>query len=185
MTPTTFSASIRTSNRVNDPFCREGGSLMARIVRALAAILATASFLLIGSASTAATTSPFGPVTIVTSIDFSTFPFHGTFQVVDGASLLGCTGGAFVDHPASFPVPSGSAIQKDLTCTDGSAAGSSFTVIFRPTPAPGPGLANGHWQVFMGTGAFANLQGGGDFSVVPTGPTTGMETLTGTIQFVP
>jgi|GEM_PF-3881706 len=166
-------------------FAGREGSPMARIARALATILATASFLLIGSAPTAAATSPFGPVTIVTSIDFSTFPFHGTFQVVDGASLLGCTGGTFVDHPTSFPVPSGSAIQKDLTCTNGSAAGSSFTVIFRPTPAPGPGLANGQWQVFMGTGTFANLQGGGDFSVVPTGPTTGMETLTGTIQFVP
>lgn len=157
---------------------------MATIVRTLAAILATASFLLLGTASTAAATSPFGPVTIVTNIDFSTFPFHGTFQVGDGASLLGCTRGTFVDHPASFPVFSAAAKFKDLTCTAGQASGSSFTVVFQPTPAPGPGLGNGHWEVFTGTGAFANLQGGGDFSVVPTGPSTGMETLTGAVQFV-
>ncbi len=118
----------------------------------------------------------------MTQIDFSTFPFHGTFSVVDGAALLGCSGGTFVDHPFALAP---SAIQKDLTCTAGDASGSSFTVIFRPTPAPGPGFANGHWEVFTGTGAFANLHGGGDFSVVPTTPPMGMETLTGVIQFVP
>jgi hypothetical protein len=123
-------------------------------------------------------------VTIVTQIDFSTFPFHGTFSVVDGASLLGCSGGTFVDHPIALASHGASAKEKDLTCAAGEASGSSFIVIFQVTPAPGPGLGNGHWEVFTGTGAFANLHGGGDFSVVPTSPTTGMETLTGTIKFV-
>jgi hypothetical protein len=151
-------------------------------VAKLAVILAAASFLLLGQASTGAASSPNGPVTIVTNIDFSTFPFHGTFQVVDGASLLGCTGGTFVDTPVAIPP---SAKHKHLTCTAGPASGSSFTVVFQPTPAPGPGLANGHWEVLTGTGAFVNLNGGGDFSVVPTSPSTGMETLTGVIRFIP
>ena len=154
---------------------------MAAKVRTLAVIWATASFLLLGSASTAAASAPAGPVTIVTQIDFSTFPFHGTFSVVDGASLLGCSGGTFVDHPIALASHGASAKEKDLTCAAGEASGSSFTVIFQPILRPGP---HGFWEVFTGTGAFANLHGGGDFSVVSTSPTTGMETLTGTIKFV-
>ncbi|MCH8900647.1 MAG: hypothetical protein IH942_09195 [Acidobacteria bacterium] len=34
-----------------------------------------------------------GPVTIETEIDFSTEPFHGTFEVIDGADVLGCSSG--------------------------------------------------------------------------------------------
>jgi hypothetical protein len=127
---------------------------------------------------------PVGPVTINTVIDFTVFPFTGTFTVTEGSQLLGCSAGTFVDIPAGGF--SRGAIRKHFTCTAGANAGSSFTIQFRPTPAPGPGDANGHWEVLGGTGAFSNLRGQGDFSVIfsPTQP-AGFETLTGTIHFDP
>jgi hypothetical protein len=127
---------------------------------------------------------PVGPVTINTVIDFSEFPFSGTFTVSEGSALLGCSAGTFEDVPAGGF--SAGAIRKTFTCTTGANSGSTFTVSFRPTPAPGPGQANGNWQVINGTGAFANLRGQGDFSVVfsETAP-EGFETLTGTIHFEP
>jgi hypothetical protein len=129
-------------------------------------------------------TKPVGPVTINTVIDFSEFPFSGTFTVSEGSELLGCSAGTFEDVPAGGF--SAGAIRKTFTCTAGPSAGSTFTVSFRPTPAPGPGQANGHWQVVSGTGDFANLRGQGDFSVVfsETDP-EGFETLTGSIHFEP
>jgi uncharacterized Zn-binding protein involved in type VI secretion len=124
-----------------------------------------------------------GPVTIQTAIDFSTFPFHGTFTVVQGAAALGCSGGTFADQPAD-PVfdplsPARPSIRKTLTCA-GIRTGS-FTANFQGTPAPGPGDANGHWNIVAGTGDFANLRGQGDFSVV----FSGVETLTGEVHFDP
>lgn len=153
---------------------------MALKVRMLAPISA-AGLLLLGLASTASAAPTSGPMTIVTHIDFSSFPFQGTFAVTEGASLLGCTGGTFVDHPVALAP---SAIEKNLTCNAGSASGSSFVALFRPTPSPGPGLANGHWEIILGTGFYSSLGGGGDFSVVPTGQFTGMETLTGVVRFI-
>jgi hypothetical protein len=129
-------------------------------------------------------TKPVGPVTINTVIDFTEFPFSGTFTVSEGSELLGCSAGTFVDVPAGGF--SRGAIRKTFTCTTGPNAGSTFTVSFRPTPAPGPGQANGHWQVIGGTGAYANLRGQGDFSVVFSETTPeGFETLTGSIHFEP
>jgi hypothetical protein len=127
---------------------------------------------------------PVGPVTINTVINFSGFPFSGTFTVSEGSGLLGCSAGTFVDIPAGGL--SAGAIRKTFTCTAGANSGSTFTAIFRPTPAPGPGQANGHWEILSGTGAFAGLRGQGDFSVVfsETDP-VGFETLTGTIHFEP
>jgi hypothetical protein len=126
---------------------------------------------------------PVGPVTINTVIDFTVFPFGGTFTVTEGSELLGCSAGTFVDIPAGGF--SRGAIRKHFTCTTGVNAGSSFTVNFRPT-RPAEGGATGQWQVLNGTGAFANLRGQGDFSVVfsPTEP-VGFETLTGAIHFDP
>jgi hypothetical protein len=130
-----------------------------------------------------ATSQPLGPVTIQTAIDFSTFPFHGTFTLVQGAASLGCSGGTFADQPAD-PVfdPLSKArpsIRKTFTCA-GIRTGS-FTANFQGTPAPGPGDANGHWNIVDGSDDFANLRGEGDFSVV----FSGVETLTGTIHFDP
>jgi hypothetical protein len=129
-------------------------------------------------------TQPAGPFTITTAIDFSSFPFSGTFLVDPGSGLLGCNGGTFVDTP---PAQSGGRgmIAKEFTCDDGPGVGT-FTANFKATAKPGPGDRNGHWTVVEGTGDFANLRGEGDFSVVVDFLTlTGVETLTGKIHFDP
>jgi hypothetical protein len=129
-------------------------------------------------------TRPVGPVTIQTIIDFAELPFHGEFVVIEGSALLGCSEGTFVDHWATgFPSPA--AIRKEFTCT---ASGTgSFTVNFRPGPVPGPGIANGHWNVLAGNDDFANLRAEGDFSLdfIDFQTLTGQETITGTIHFDP
>jgi hypothetical protein len=135
-----------------------------------------------------AVSQPVGPVTIETVIDFSAPPFGGTFAVTQGSELLGCAGGTFVDTPASVDnpgsgVPVSRSIHKAFTCTSGGSG--TFIVNFQPTPTPGPGVLNGHWNVLRGTGDFTNLRGEGDFSVIFTSPATGQETLTGTIHFDP
>jgi hypothetical protein len=156
---------------------------MGKGVGTFAAIGTAVSFLLLGLGSTVGAAAPSGSVTIVTKIDFSSFPFHGTFTVAAGASVLGCSQGTFADRPVTgFNSPS--EIEKTFTCTAG--ANGSFTASFRPTPRPGPGIANGHWEIVPeGTGAYTNLRGGGDFSLLPLTPPFGQETLTGVITFFP
>lgn len=139
-----------------------------------------------GVVSPAAATPPQGPVTIQTDIDFTTSPFSGDFEVTEGAEILGCSTGTFVDFPHSQAAPS--AIDKVFTCTDGGSG--QFVATFRPTPQPGPGHGNGHWNVTSGTDDFASLRGQGDFWVVFTDfdpetgrPTAGEETLTGEVHF--
>lgn len=144
----------------------------------LFAVLLSVVALSVALVPAAAATSP-SPVTIVTAIDFSEFPFSGTFTVPEGAGMLGCSAGTFVDFPRGFGV-----IEKHFTCTSGSGSGDTFIVLFHPRPAiPGPGELNGPWSVLSGTGDFAKLHGSGDFSVVFTGPDSGVETLTGGIHF--
>jgi hypothetical protein len=129
-----------------------------------------------------------GPVTIRTALDFSSFPFHGTFAVVQGASALGCSGGTFVDHWASVDNPgSGAArstsVRRHVVCTSGGTG--TFVVNFEPNAQPGPGDFNGRWNALSGTGDFSNLRGEGDYSSVISGATTAEETLTGTVHFDP
>lgn len=118
-----------------------------------------------------------GRVTIETEIDFSSKPFAGTFEVTEGADVLGCSSGSFVDTPRADD------IRKDLTCETGDRDGT-FSVSFLPDPnAPGPGDQNGPWRILEGTGDFTGLQGEGDFSVVADeGSLSGVETLTGDIE---
>ncbi len=133
---------------------------------------------------------PQGPVTIVTAIDFSSLPFHGTFTVTVGSSILGCSAGHFFD--TTFIVPG--ELRKVFTCDRGSGKGDTFTFLFdTDADAFSGGHASGHWMVLEGTGFFATLRGQGDFSVVfcfgpkpcpgflP--PPSGIETLTGTVHF--
>lgn len=106
---------------------------------------------------------PQDAVTIFTNISFE-FPYIGTFTVVEGAEELGCSSGTFVDHPAGFLPPSKGNVAKIFTCnTDGSG---TFTVNFQPSAyKPGPGTANGHWNITEATGDFVGLHGQGAFSV--------------------
>lgn len=149
------------------------------ISRIIAAAMVATSLLLMLGVVPAAGTMPSGPVTIVTDISFAEFPFRGTFKVTEGSTLLGCSKGTFVDTPHAF-----GEIEKMFTCKRGGKG--DFTFLFLPTLAPGPGDANGHWQVLEGTGDFSNLRGEGDFSVVFFPETmSGVETLTGSIHFDP
>ncbi|HXN78019.1 MAG TPA: hypothetical protein VN965_04495 [Candidatus Dormibacteraeota bacterium] len=163
---------------------------MRTILRALTVVSAAASVLLLGSISTAAGNSTSGSVEITTTIDFSSFPFKGTFAVVTGEALLGCSGGSFMDTPMSgLTVLSHSAKERDLLCTSGQNSGSSFSIVFQPTPPiVGGTSSSGHWQVLPGaSGPYANMTGGGDFSVTVPAPNSfiGHEDLTGTVQFTP
>lgn len=117
----------------------------------------------------------------MTNIDFSSFPFSGDFVVTEGEGLIGCSGGTFVDVPAQSKVPAPAAIDKGFTGTDGGSG--EFVANFKPGPRPGPGVANGPWNVKSGMGDFARLHGHGDFSVVFTGPASGVEILTGEVHF--
>ena len=126
----------------------------------------------------AAEATPSSPVTIVTSISFASFPPSGTFAVPVGSVTLGCSGGTFFDSFLGFGV-----VRKTFTCTSGPGSGAMFVVLFFPGPVPGPGDQNGPWSTLSGTGDFAKLHGRGDFSVVFTGPDSGVETLTGSVHF--
>jgi hypothetical protein len=148
---------------------------MARISAVLFSLVAVSVAVV-----SAAQGTPGSSVTIVTAIDFSTEPPSGTFTVPVGSGALGCSGGTFVD---AFVVGFGG-VQKNLTCTNGSGAGDTFVIQFHPTfNVPGPGDLNGPWSVQDGSGDFAKLHGAGDFSVVFTGPASGVEMLTGSIHF--
>ena len=124
-------------------------------------------------------TNPQGPVTIKTAIDFSSIPFHGTFVVTEGSTILGCSKGNFVDTPLGN-------IEKAFTCTKGPGKGDTFTYLFETaSDAFSGGHATGHWRVLEGTGFFARLSGQGDFSLLFIPPASGVETLTGTVHFDP
>jgi len=68
-------------------------------------------------------TKPVGPVEIVALIDFTVYPFQGTFEVLEGASILGCEGGVSVDTWHGD-------IKSEFTCLSGPGAGDTFTVRF-------------------------------------------------------
>jgi hypothetical protein len=150
---------------------------MFRRMKRIFSVLVVIPLLLVTLAPITSATPPEGPVTIVTAIDFSSFPFGGTFEVTEGDGILGCPSGMFTDLPRGFGV-----IQKIFSCTGGTG---TFTFLFVPGPSPGPGDANGHWEAWKATGAFVGLRGEGDFSLVITGRTSGVETLTGVIHFEP
>ena len=120
-----------------------------------------------------------GRVTIATTISFSVLPPTGTFAVVEGADILGCSAGSFVDTPVD------PRIQKLMTCESGTRTGT-FTLEFTPEAAPRPGDMNGPWNIVAATGDFIGLTGEGDFWVVDNEESgVGYETLTGRIEYRP
>jgi hypothetical protein len=123
---------------------------------------------------TACTTGPAkGTVTIKTRIDFNVLPYTGTFEVSEGADILGCSAGSFVDTPMD------DSVQKLLTCESGASSGT-FTAEFNPEENPGP------WSIVAATEDFTGLAGGGGFSIVVDNATaSGVETLTGEIEYSP
>ena len=120
-----------------------------------------------------------GRITIATRISFSVWPPAGAFAVVEGADILGCSAGSFVDTPVE------PRIQKLMTCESGTKTGT-FTFEFTAEEAPGPGDANGPWNIVAVTGDFTGLAGEGDFWVEEDEESgLGYETLTGRIEYRP
>jgi len=111
------------------------------------------------------TTPSSGPVTIVQSLDVSQEPIEGTFEVTEGADVLGCSEGTFVDDPGV------TAIGRIMTCSDPGAG--TFTYTFDPG-------GSDTWEVIDATGDFSGLTGGGDWSEAGLS-----ETITGTIEYAP
>ena len=147
-------------------------------MRKLPAALLSVAVLAVGVVS-AAEATPSTAVTIVTAIDFSSFPPSGTFTVPVGSATLGCSSGTFSDSFLGFGTG-----RRTFTCTSGPGSGDTFVFKFLPRSGPpGPGDQNGPWSVLSGTGDFAKLHGSGDFSVVFTGEFSGVETLSGGIHF--
>ncbi len=130
-------------------------------------VLAVATSGLVAACATGATQSS---ATIITQIDFTTEPFNGTFEVTEGADVLGCSSGTFVDTPTDR------GIHKEFTCESGARLGT-FTAEFFPPGGP--------WKIVNAIDGFSGLSGWGAFALTPppSGGTTGVETFIGEIQF--
>jgi hypothetical protein len=106
-----------------------------------------------------------GPVTIEIEADFSARPVVGTFEITEGADVLGCSSGTSVDEWVAED-----SVLTTMTCTSGSNSGT-FTADFDP---------DGPWSIVDSSGDFVGLQGSGDFLERDTG-----STFTGDIEFAP
>ncbi len=134
-----------------------------------------------GAEPSPSTTQPSiaGQLLIEATPDFNGGQVVGPFEVAEGADMLGCEAGSFVDTEVS------TGVRRLMTCESGDRTGT-ITVHFVPGDDPGPGDANGPWIIEAGTGDFAGLRGDGDFSVVFDDATrSGAETLSGDFVFGP
>jgi hypothetical protein len=120
-----------------------------------------------------------GPVTIENEVDFSFRPVAGTFEVTEGANVLGCSSGTFVDSGSP-----NEGIERAYTCDSGSNEGS-FTASFNFEAEEFEESDNGTWTIVEGSDDFVDLQGSGDWTIVypTTGPDIGMGTWTGDINY--
>lgn len=138
-----------------------------------------AAFVLLASACGDSTPTA-GPVTIEAQTDFTAQPIVGTFEVTEGADILGCSSGTFVDE-----FETSININRVMTCDAGSNDGT-FTVAFALEGVEaGPGDDNGPWSVVEASGDFVGLQGAGDWSLVVDDADQGVETWTGDIEYTP
>lgn len=129
-------------------------------------VLAIVTLLAAGLVSTAGATQPEGPVTFTTVLDFSVFPFRGEYEVIQGADILGCQGGTFVDHWPGLGPDNSSIVRKEFYCErDPADEGPDFVVKLNPNPTiPGEGDLNGHWVIWKGMRDFEGLCGQGEVS---------------------
>lgn len=118
-----------------------------------------------------------GSIVIETTATSTDEPPGGTFEVTEGADVLGCTSGSFVD---TLP-DSGPPIIKTLTCESGVTAGATVTISFN-LDSPGLGDENGRWRIDDATGAYNGLNGGGAIALYFTSDTTATETITGDVN---
>jgi hypothetical protein len=118
-----------------------------------------------------------GSIVIETITTLTDEPPGGTFEVTEGADVLGCTGGSFVD---TFP-DSGPPIIKTLTCESGVTTGGTVTISYN-LDSPGLGDENGRWRIDDATGSYTGLNGGGSIALYFTSDTTTTETITGDVN---
>ena len=112
-----------------------------------------------------------GPVTIETDIDRSASPINGTFEVTDGADVIGCSSGTVVQMQSE----TFGARDYVMTCESGSNTGT-FTIV------SGAGDSF-NWSVLESSDDFAGLLGRGVFAFDLPSPTTLTETFTGAIEY--
>ena len=115
----------------------------------------------------AATVEPVPQATLVIEGEMNFDTGLGTFEVTNGADVLGCSGGTNDESENE------EAVFKVLTCESGPRAGT-ISVRFVPWDAS--------WEVIDATEDFAGLSGNGKWSGLVTG-NTGSDTLSGEIAF--
>ena len=118
-------------------------------------------------------------VAFETEVDFSTRPVTGTFEVTEGADVLGCSSGTFEDSGSPTD-----GVQRVMTCDSGSNEGS-FSVALTFEAIAGTVSDNGTWSVAEGSDDFDGLQASGDWSIVydQTGGGSGVGAWTGDINY--
>jgi hypothetical protein len=119
---------------------------------------------------------PKGTITITAQFDISAKPYNGTFEVIEGAEILGCESGSQVDTLTA------SRDFSTLSCGSGERSGT-FTIDF-DAPDRWMEEVNGPWTINEGTDDFSGLSGGGDFQTIfDFDEQSGVVTYTGEIQF--
>jgi hypothetical protein len=137
------------------------------------------TFVLLLTAACSDDTPKEGPVTTATEVDFSSSPVAGTFEVTEGADVLECSSGTFVDSGSP-----NEGIQRVYTCDSGSNEGS-FTTPFNFAAEAGTLSDSGTWSILEGSDDFVGLQGAGDWSIVYATDDSdiGVGTWTGDISY--
>lgn len=123
-----------------------------------------------------------GPVTIANQVDFTFRPVTGTFEVTEGADVLGCSSGSFQDSGSP-----NEGVARVYTCEAGSNEGS-FTSDVSFLAEANTESDSGTWTISEGSDDFVGLQGGGDWSIVYAvggDPNVAVGTWTGDISFTP
>ncbi len=115
---------------------------------------------------------------IETTVDWTTEPSPGTFEVTTGSDALGCSAGSLLENGS----PGG--ITNEFTCEAGALEGT-FTIEWQVDDGmEGPGEVNGPWDVIDATGDFAGLTGKGLWSGTAN-DSTGYSRFAGVISFDP
>jgi hypothetical protein len=137
-----------------------------------------AAFVLLASACGDSTPTA-GPVTIEGQVDFTARPIVGTFEVTEGADILECSGGTFVDE-----FETSIKVNRVMTCDAGLNDGT-LTAVLSCGSASLASEENGPWSVVEASGDFVGLQGAGNWSLVVDDADQGVEKWTGDIEYTP
>lgn len=143
-----------STNSTSKPWCTL--PTVSRVMKAARmrwpSVRCLAAALLLTACGGEATTS--GPVTIKAQVVLGADA--GTFEVTEGADVLGCSSGTFLDMSETHDIR-----DADLTCESGEKAGT-FSVMFWRQQSGAEEA--GTWTIVGGTGDFSGLQGGGEYS---------------------